>query len=141
MRGSEQWIIKRFKEMYGALNGVIVGVAGREQKKHWKFRERMKGKGFRIRFRKYRFKVLLINEFWISFKFLHCQHEDGKCESFRMRLDVNEKKKKIHNIFSKYLMYWLAKSSMYHWAEMYILRLILSNWLDSVWIIKIHPNT
>ena len=45
-----------------------------------KYREPVKGKGFRNMFRKSGYKVYLVDEFRTSCKCSHCECEDGICE-------------------------------------------------------------
>ena len=104
-RKSEQWMLQRFKEMFGDPTDVVIGIGDWEQKKHRKFKEPVKGKAFRSLLRRGGFKVFLVDEFRTSCKCSHCQHEDGKCETFRVRLDPNKKKpdekrhlRKVHGL-------------------------------------------
>ena len=94
-----------FSETFGSAEQVVVGIGDWEQKKHRKFKEPIKGKGFRSLLRRGGFKVYLVDEFRTSCKCSHCQHDDGKCETFRVRRDPNRKKtdetrhlRKVHGI-------------------------------------------
>ena len=91
-RKSEQRMIERFKEIFGSPEQVVIGIGDWEQKKHRKFKEPIKGKGFRTTLRKGGFKVYLVDEFRTSCQCSHCQEEAAKCEKFRVRLDPNTKK-------------------------------------------------
>ena len=102
---SEQWMLQRFKQIFGGPDEVVIGFGDWEQKKHRKYKEPVKGKGFRSLLRRGGFKVFLVDEFRTSCKCSHCQHEDGKCETFRLRFDPNKKKpdekrhlRKVHGL-------------------------------------------
>lgn len=69
-----------------------MGIGDWEQKKHRKFKEPLKGKGFRTLLRKAGYSVFLVDEFRTSCQCSHCQAEEAKCEKFRVRLDPNTKK-------------------------------------------------
>lgn len=91
-RKSEQWMLNRFEEMFGSKDDVVIGIGDWEQKKHRKYKEPTKGKGFRGLLRKAGYPVYLVDEFRTSCQCSHCQHEAAKCEKFRVRLDPNTKK-------------------------------------------------
>lgn len=104
-RKSEAMMLKGFSHKFGTPEQIVIGIGDWEQKKHRKFKEPVKGKGFRSLLRRGGFKVYLVDEFRTSCKCSHCQHEDGKCETFRVRRDPNRKKKdedrhlrKVHGI-------------------------------------------
>ena len=90
---------------------MVIGIGDWEQKKHRKFKEPVKGKGFRSLLRRGGFKVYLVDEFRTSCKCSHCQHEDGKCETFRVRRDPNKKKKTRTDTSEKYTVFWFAKNA------------------------------
>jgi len=91
--------------MFGDPSDVVIGIADWEQKKHRKFKEPVKGKGFRSLLRRGTFKVFLVYQLTTSCKCSHCQHEKGKCDTFRVILDPNKKKpddkrhfRKVHRL-------------------------------------------
>ena len=78
---SEQHMINRFNSIFGKPKDIIVTIGDFEQKKHRKFKEPIKGKGFRDLFRKNGYQVYLVDEFRTSCKCSNC--EGGDCEKFR----------------------------------------------------------
>ena len=91
-RKSEQRMIKRFTDIFGSPEDVVIGIGDWEQKKHCKFKEPVKGNGFRSTPRKGGFKVYLVNEFCTSCQCSYCKLDTAKCGKFRERLDPNTKK-------------------------------------------------
>lgn len=77
---SEQRMINRFKNIFGKPKDTIVCIGDWEQRKHRKFKEPIKGKGFRTLFRRNGYKVYLVDEFRTSCK---CSKCEGNCEKFR----------------------------------------------------------
>ena len=77
---SEQWMINNFKKIFGKPEDVVVGIGDFEQKKHRKFKEPVKGKGFRSLLRKNGYKVYLVDEFRTSKMCSNCERE---CGTFR----------------------------------------------------------
>ncbi|CAL8461643.1 g1174 [Coccomyxa elongata] len=86
-RRSEQRLLQRFRENFGAPDEVVVGIGDWEQSKHRKYKEPTKGKGFRSLLRRAGYPVYLVDEFRTSCQCSHCQTEGAKCEKFRVRLD------------------------------------------------------
>ena len=80
---SEQRMINNFKKIFGKPEDVIVCFGDYEQRKHMKFKEPVKGKGFRTLFRKNGFQTFLVDEFRTSCKCSKC--EGGSCEKFMIR--------------------------------------------------------
>lgn len=78
---SEQRMINRFKEIFGDSENTIICIGDFEQRKHRKFKEPTKGKGFRTIFRKNNYQVYLADEFRTSSKCSNC--EEGECIKFR----------------------------------------------------------
>lgn len=78
---SEQRLINRFIKIFGKPKDTIITIGDFEQRKHRKFKEPLKGKGFRTLFRKNGFQVFLVDEFRTSCKCSNC--EGGSCEKFR----------------------------------------------------------
>ena len=77
---SEQRMINRFKSIFGKPNETVVCIGDFEQRKHRKFKEPIKGKGFRTLFRRHGYKVYLVDEFRTSCR---CSNCEGECEKFR----------------------------------------------------------
>jgi hypothetical protein len=80
---SEQNMINRFNKIFGDPKDVIVCIGDFEQRKHRKFKEPIKGKGFRTLFRRSGYKTYLVDEFRTSCKCSHCHNEKGDCIQFR----------------------------------------------------------
>ena len=78
---SEQNMINKFKEIFGKPADTIVCIGDFEQRKHRKFKEPLKGKGFRTLFRRNGYNVYLVDEFRTSCKCSNC--EGGECKQFR----------------------------------------------------------
>jgi hypothetical protein len=78
---SEQRLINTFGKIFG--KDVIVCFGDYEQKKHMKFKEPVKGRGFRKLFRKNGFETYLVDEFRTSCKCAKC--EGGDCKKFMVR--------------------------------------------------------
>ena len=62
---------------------TIIGFGDFEQYQHRKFKEPVKGKGFRTLFRKAGYKVYLVDEFRTSCRCSNCESDDGICKTFR----------------------------------------------------------
>ena len=86
----------RFKKIFGKPEDTIVCVGDFEQRKHRKYKEPIKGKGFRTLFRRNGYKVYLVDEYRTSCKCSNC--EDGDCIKFRKVR--NPKPKKNNQILS-----------------------------------------
>ena len=80
---SEARMTNRFKEIFGSPQDVVIGFGDWEQRKHMKFKEPTKGKGFRTLLKKAGYQVYLVDEFRTSCRCHHCQSHDGICEKFR----------------------------------------------------------
>jgi hypothetical protein len=78
---SEQNMVNRFKKIFGKPDDTIIAIGDFEQKKHRKYKEPLKGKGFRTLFRKSGYQVYLVDEFRTSCKCSNCN--GGDCEKFR----------------------------------------------------------
>jgi transposase len=77
---SEQRMLSRFKQMFGSPEDVVIGFGDFEQAKHRKFKEPVRGRGFRSLFRKSGYQVYLVDEFRTSCK---CSACEGECSTFR----------------------------------------------------------
>ena len=80
---SEARMTNRFKEIFGSPEDVVIGFGDWEQRKHMKFKEPTKGKGFRTLLRKAGYNVYLVDEYRTSCRCHHCQSHEGVCEKFR----------------------------------------------------------
>jgi len=87
---SEQRLINRFTEIFGNPEETIVCFGDYEQRKHRKYKEPTKGKGFRDLFRRNGFKTYLVDEFRTSCKCSNC--EGGDCVKFRRRRNPSPNK-------------------------------------------------
>jgi hypothetical protein len=77
---SEQKMINKIKKIFGKPEDTIICIGDFEQRKHMKFKEPIKGKGFRSLFRKNNYKVYLVDEFRTSCRCSNCESE---CSKFR----------------------------------------------------------
>jgi predicted metal-dependent hydrolase len=77
---TEAKMLKRFEQLFGKPEDTIIGIGDFEQQQHCKFKEPVKGKGFRTLLRKQGYKVYLVNEFRTS---CMCSACEGNCETFR----------------------------------------------------------
>ena len=73
-------MLARFEKMFGSPQDVVIGFGDFEQKKHCKYKEPLKGKGFRTLFRKSGYEVYLVDEFCTSCR---CSVCEGECSTFR----------------------------------------------------------
>jgi hypothetical protein len=97
---SEYRLVKNMKEIYG--NDAILCIGDWEQSQHRKYKEPVKGKGFRILLRRFGFDVYLIDEFRTSLQCWNCKKEEGKMENCYYRTftkkDGSTESKKIHGL-------------------------------------------
>ena len=82
---------------YGTPDNTIVCIGDWEQRKHRKFKDPIKGLGFRKMFRKSGFRVYLVDEFRTSCKCSNC--EGGECSKFR---EIRNPKPTKNNSFLSY---------------------------------------
>jgi hypothetical protein len=80
---SEQNMLNRFTKIFGNPKKTIICIGDFEQRKHRKFKEPIKGKGFRTLFRRNGYKTYLVDEFRTSCKCSNCEIEKGVCSQFR----------------------------------------------------------
>lgn len=80
---SESKMLNNFYKLYGNPEETIIGFGDFEQYQHRKFKEPVKGKGFRSLFRKAGYKVYLVDEFRTSCRCSNCESDDGICKTFR----------------------------------------------------------
>ena len=77
---TEQKMINRFMKLFGTPDEVVIGFGDFEQTQHRKYKEPVKGKGFRTLFRKCGYQIFLVDEFRTSCK---CSHCEGNVSTFR----------------------------------------------------------
>ena len=88
---SEARFLTRFKAIFGPPDQVVIGIGDYEQHQHRKFKEPVKGKGFRQMFRRAGYKnVYLVDEHKTSCKCYNCgdlvkgnEIVGGQCQKFR----------------------------------------------------------
>ena len=77
---TEARLLKRFQKLFGGPVETIIAIGDFEQRKHRKYKEPIKGKGFRTLFRKAGYGVYLVDEFRTSCR---CSACGGECKTFR----------------------------------------------------------
>jgi hypothetical protein len=78
---TETKMIREFKEKFGSGEEAVIAIGGWKQRQHRKFKEPVKGKGFRTLLRKAGYDVYLVDEFRTSCRCSHCE-EHGVCKTF-----------------------------------------------------------
>ena len=78
---SEQKMLSRFSKIFGKPENTVIAIGDFDQKKHMKFKEPVKGLGFRKLFRKNGYGVYLVDEFKTSCR---CHNCTNVCEKFRV---------------------------------------------------------
>ena len=73
-------MLNRIESIFGKPFDTIIRFGDFEQYKHRKYKEPVKGKGFRTLFRKAGYKVYLVDEFRTSCR---CSSCEGECKTFR----------------------------------------------------------
>ena len=89
---SEQWMVNKFRHIFGHPPEVVIGIGDWEQRKHRKFKEPRKGVGLRTTLRRAGYKVFLVDEFRTSLQCSNCRTENAKCVPFLHRMDPDERK-------------------------------------------------
>ena len=79
---TEARMLRRFEELFGGPDEAVVCIGDWEQRQHRKFKEPVKGKGFRSLFRRAGYKVYLVDEFRTSSRCSACS-DHGVCSTFR----------------------------------------------------------
>ena len=79
---TEARMLNRFEKLFGSPQEAVICIGDWEQKQHRRFKEPVKGKGFRTFFRKAGYKVYLVDEFRTSCRCSACS-EHGVCSTFR----------------------------------------------------------
>ena len=77
---TEENMLNRFEKRFGSPEQTVIGMGDFEQKTHMKFREPVKGKGFRNLLRKRGYEVYLVDEFRTSCR---CSSCGGETKTFR----------------------------------------------------------
>ena len=77
---TESRMLRRFQNIFGSGKETIIAIGDFEQRQHRKFKEPIKGKGFRALFRRAGYKVYMVDEFRTSCR---CNQCEGECETFR----------------------------------------------------------
>jgi hypothetical protein len=77
---TEARLLKRFEKLFGNGKDTVIAIGDFEQRQHCKFKEPIKGKGFRTLFRKAGYEVYLVDEFRTSCRCSACH---GECKTFR----------------------------------------------------------
>ena len=80
---TEARMLSRFEKLFGSPQEAVICIGDWEQKQHRRFKEPVKGKGFRTFFRKAGYKVYLVDEFRTSCRCSACSSEHGVCSTFR----------------------------------------------------------
>ena len=78
---TEARLLSQFKKLFGEPEKTIIAIGDFDQRKHRKFKEPVKGKGFRTLFRKAGYGVYLVDEFRTSCRCSACGSE---CKTFRV---------------------------------------------------------
>jgi hypothetical protein len=82
---TEARMLKRFEKLFGPPDKVVICIGDWEQRQHRRFKEPVKGKGFRKLFRRAGYRLYLGDEFRTSCKCSACSSsEHGVCSTFRM---------------------------------------------------------
>jgi hypothetical protein len=81
---TEARLLSRFKKLFGGPEETIVAIGDFEHRKHRKFKELVKGKGFRTLFRKAGYSVYLVDEFRTSCRCSACGGEWATPKTFRV---------------------------------------------------------
>jgi transposase len=89
---SESRFMNRFRQIFGSSNDVVIGIGDYEQHQHRKFKEPVKGKGFRQMFRRAGYQhVYLVDEHRTSCRCHSCKNVieenyvvGGECRTFRI---------------------------------------------------------
>ena len=103
---SERTFMKNFKDKFvgkdGSPSDIVIAFGDWSQLHHRKYKEPVKGKGFRTMFRRNGYDVFLVDEHRSSVQCSDCCDESARCYKFRRRLDPNDKKppskRHIHKI-------------------------------------------
>jgi len=79
---SESRLLEQLEAKFGAPKDVVIGIGDWEQWQHRKFKEPVKGKGFRQTLRRGGYRVFLVDEHRTSLQCSLCQEENAKCHKF-----------------------------------------------------------
>ena len=79
---TEAKMLREFEAKFGSGDEAVIAIGDWEQRQHRKFKEPIKGKGFRTLLRKAGYDVYLVDEFRTSCRCSACE-EHGECTTFR----------------------------------------------------------
>jgi hypothetical protein len=79
---TEAKMLREFEAKFGSGEEAVIAIGDWEQRQHRKFKEPIKGKGFRTVLRKAGYDVYLVDEFRTSCRCSAC-HDHGECTTFR----------------------------------------------------------
>jgi hypothetical protein len=79
---TEAKMLREFEAKFGSGEEAVIAIGDWEQRQHRKFKEPVKGKGFRTLLRKAGYDVYLVDEFRTSCRCSACE-EHGECTTFR----------------------------------------------------------
>lgn len=80
---TEEKMLNDFERIFGSSKNTIIGFGDYEQRQHMRYKEPVKGKGFRSLLRKRGYQVYLVDEFRTSCRCSACK---GECKTFRKRI-------------------------------------------------------
>jgi len=83
---TESMMMKRFKKIFGSPEETIIAIGDFEQKQHRRYKEPIKGKGFRSLFRRHGYEIYLVDEHKTSCRCANCG-----CETTTFRWCQNPK--------------------------------------------------
>ncbi|HEX5486026.1 MAG TPA: zinc ribbon domain-containing protein [Limnobacter sp.] len=97
---TEARLLQRVRKIFGKPEKVVIGIGDWAQRHHRKFKEPVKGKGFRETLRKGGYRVLLVNEFRTSLQCSHCKQEGATCHKFlrSTQVDGQGRRRLIHGL-------------------------------------------
>ena len=75
-------MLKKFKALFGTGEEAVICIGDWEQRKHRRFKEPVKGEGFRTLFRRADYNLYPVDEFHTSCRCSACD-EHGVCSTFR----------------------------------------------------------
>ena len=108
---SERKFINRFSENFGGPNEVVIGIGDWAQKKNRKFFQPVKGVGFRKMFRKYGYKIFLVDESKTSSRCSRCQDNEAITSTFKYCVNPDKRKRNVGPLIKRH---GLVKCSSCH---------------------------
>jgi hypothetical protein len=93
---SEQLFMNTFTKTFGPPKTTLIGIGDWGQYEHRKYKEPVKGKGFRKMLRTYGYETYLIDENCTSKRCFECKTNGYNCETFKSRMhpDINREERK-----------------------------------------------